>query len=55
MIVTSGNDQIEKIEVELFLEAIYRQYGFDFRDYAYESIRRRIWHSARQLKLNVDF
>jgi chemotaxis protein methyltransferase CheR len=51
MIDTSANDQIEKIEVELFLEAIYRQYGFDFRDYAYESIRRRILHSARQLKL----
>lgn len=46
----SVRDQIEKIEVELFLEAIFRQYGFDFRNYAYESIRRRIWHSARETK-----
>jgi chemotaxis protein methyltransferase CheR len=53
MIDTSTKDQIEKIEVELFLEAIYRQYGFDFRDYAYESIRRRIWHSAREEKVTT--
>ncbi|RXI98193.1 protein-glutamate O-methyltransferase CheR [Anaerobacillus alkaliphilus] len=43
-------DQIEKIETELFLEAIYRLYGFDFRNYAFESIKRRIWYSARETK-----
>ena len=26
-----------------YLEGIYRHYGFDFRSYAYSSIRRRIW------------
>nr|WP_255654780.1 protein-glutamate O-methyltransferase CheR [Cohnella sp. REN36] len=26
------------------LEAIYLRYGYDFRDYAYPSLRRRIWH-----------
>jgi chemotaxis protein methyltransferase CheR len=33
----------ERIEIALLLEGIYRQYGFDFRSYAYSSIRRRIW------------
>jgi chemotaxis protein methyltransferase CheR len=34
---------LERLEVELLLEAIYRHYGFDFRAYAFPSIRRRIW------------
>lgn len=32
----------EDIEVELFLEAIWRQYGYDFRNYARSSLRRRL-------------
>ncbi|HSJ63935.1 MAG TPA: protein-glutamate O-methyltransferase CheR [Gemmatimonadaceae bacterium] len=35
--------EIERIEITLLLEGIYRHYGFDFRSYAYSSIRRRIW------------
>src|SRR4029079_1003607 len=35
--------ELERIEIELLLEAIYRHYGFDFRSYAYASIRRRLW------------
>jgi chemotaxis protein methyltransferase CheR len=35
--------ELERIEVELLLEGIYRHYGFDFRSYAYASIRRRLW------------
>jgi chemotaxis protein methyltransferase CheR len=35
--------ELEQIEVDLLLEGIYRQYGFDFRQYAYASIRRRLW------------
>ena len=34
---------LEKIEITLLLEAIYRQYGFDFRAYAFASLRRRVW------------
>jgi chemotaxis protein methyltransferase CheR len=34
---------LERIEIELLLEGIFRQYGFDFRSYAYASIRRRLW------------
>ena len=37
------DSQLEKMEIELLLEAIYRHYGFDFRAYAFSSIRRRIW------------
>ncbi len=33
---------LERIEIELLLEGVYRHYGFDFRSYAYASIRRRL-------------
>ncbi|MDB4905336.1 MAG: methyltransferase, CheR-type, SAM-binding domain, C-terminal [Gemmatimonadetes bacterium] len=39
----SYNADLERIEIELLLEAIYRHYGFDFRSYAYASLRRRLW------------
>ncbi len=35
--------ELERIEIRLLLEGIYRHYGFDFRSYAYASLRRRIW------------
>lgn len=35
--------ELERIEIELLLEGVYRHYGFDFRAYAYASIRRRLW------------
>lgn len=37
------SSDLERIEIELLLEGIYRHYGFDFRSYAYASIRRRLW------------
>jgi chemotaxis protein methyltransferase CheR len=37
------NPELEQIEIELLLEGIYQHYGFDFRSYAYASIRRRLW------------
>ena len=36
-------EDLERIEVDLILEGIYRHYGFDFRDYAFGSIKRRLW------------
>jgi chemotaxis protein methyltransferase CheR len=42
------NRELEKIEIELLLEGVYRHYGFDFRSYAYSSIRRRIWKRIQQ-------
>jgi chemotaxis protein methyltransferase CheR len=34
---------LERVEIELLLEGIFRHFGFDFRSYAYASIRRRLW------------
>jgi chemotaxis protein methyltransferase CheR len=34
---------LERLEIELLLEGVFRHYGFDFRSYAYASIRRRLW------------
>ena len=42
-----GETDLERVEVELLLEAIYRVYGFDFRAYAYASIKRRLWRRAQ--------
>jgi len=39
----SFKPDLERIEIELLLEGIFRHYGFDFRAYAYASIRRRLW------------
>jgi chemotaxis protein methyltransferase CheR len=39
---------VEDIELELLLEGIFRQYGFDFRNYALSSLRRRVFNFMRQ-------
>ncbi|MCU1245098.1 MAG: putative methyltransferase [Acidobacteria bacterium] len=39
----SQKADLEKVEVSLLTEGIYRHYGFDFRDYSLPSLRRRIW------------
>jgi chemotaxis protein methyltransferase CheR len=35
-------DDLERLEIDLLLEAIFRRYGFDFREYAPASLRRRL-------------
>ncbi|MFX3673518.1 MAG: protein-glutamate O-methyltransferase CheR [Paenisporosarcina sp.] len=57
----AGRTEIEKIEISLLLEGIFQRYGYDFRNYAYSSIKRRIQHrleidkleSISQLQHNV--
>ncbi|MBF2047358.1 MAG: CheR family methyltransferase [Leptolyngbya sp. IPPAS B-1204] len=44
-------NELEEIEIQLLLEGVYRYYGFDFRDYAIASLRRRIWNAVRAEKL----
>jgi len=44
---------LERIELELLLEGIYRQYGFYFRSYAYASIRRRLWKRIEEEGLST--
>jgi chemotaxis protein methyltransferase CheR len=39
----SGKYDLEKIEIKLLTEGIYRHYGFDFRDYSMPSLKRRVW------------
>lgn len=46
------NDEVENIEIQLLLEAVFLRYGVDFRQYAPASIKRRIRHSVREEKVN---
>lgn len=41
------NDDLEDIEIQLLLDGLYRYYGYDFRDYALASLRRRVWNAVR--------
>jgi chemotaxis protein methyltransferase CheR len=38
-----GRGELDEIELSLLLEGVYRHYGFDFREYAPASLRRRVW------------
>jgi chemotaxis protein methyltransferase CheR len=38
-----GRLETETLELQLLLEGVYRQYGFDFREYAPASLKRRVW------------
>jgi len=38
-----GHEELELLEIALLLEAVYRRYGFDFREYAQASLKRRLW------------
>src|SRR5437879_10514085 len=37
------DEDLEALEIELLLEAVFRRYGFDFREYAPASLKRRLW------------
>ena len=45
--------ELERVEIELLLEGIFRHYGYDFRAYAYASLRRRIWKRIRNERLET--
>jgi chemotaxis protein methyltransferase CheR len=47
MYALQKSDPLEDIEIDLMLEGIFRQYGFDFRNYARSSLKRRIRNFAR--------
>jgi len=38
-----GRLDLEGLELQLLLEGVYRHYGFDFREYAPASLKRRVW------------
>ena len=41
--VSPPDQDLERLEVELLLEAVHRRYGFDFREYAQASLKRRLY------------
>jgi chemotaxis protein methyltransferase CheR len=43
--------ELEAIEIPLLLEAVFRRYGFDFREYSPASLKRRIWNVIRSERL----
>ncbi|SET06358.1 chemotaxis protein methyltransferase CheR [Oceanobacillus limi] len=45
-------DELEKVQIDLFLQGIYKWYGYDYRDYSYHSLKRRIWHRVQAEKLS---
>jgi chemotaxis protein methyltransferase CheR len=51
MLAVTQSQSVEEIELELLLEGIFRHYGFDFRNYALSSLRRRVWNFIRNEQL----
>jgi chemotaxis protein methyltransferase CheR len=45
--LAAARDGVEEIELQLLLEGVYRRYGFDFREYAPASLRRRVTRRMR--------
>src|SRR6266513_2937505 len=48
-----ARDELERLEIQLLLEAIVRRYGFDFREYAPASLKRRLWRRIHAEKLTT--
>jgi chemotaxis protein methyltransferase CheR len=46
--VTSEASELEDLEITLLLTAMATRYGFDFRNYALASLRRRVRHAVEQ-------
>jgi len=46
-------NDVEKLEITLLFEAMYRLYGYDFRNYAYASARRRVLLQLKDKKLDT--
>ncbi|MBV9787748.1 MAG: protein-glutamate O-methyltransferase CheR [Chloroflexi bacterium] len=47
MNVPDYNPELEEIEIQLLLEGVAQHYGYDFRNYALASLKRRIWNTMR--------
>jgi chemotaxis protein methyltransferase CheR len=45
--------ETEQLELQLLLEGVYRQYGFDFREYAPASLKRRVWRRVHAERLQT--
>lgn len=49
--IRNPHSEIEDLEIRLLLEAIFERYGYDFRDYAPASLKRRICKCVQDEKL----
>ena len=49
---TKENKEVAAVEFRLLLEGMYQVYGWDFRDYAQASLKRRIWKCIREEHLS---
>ncbi|MBS4197760.1 CheR family methyltransferase [Lederbergia citri] len=49
----SPKNDLEELEVKLLLQGLFEWCGYDFRNYAYESIKRRIWHRVHSENLRT--
>jgi chemotaxis protein methyltransferase CheR len=47
MLAVQDSQSVQEIELQLLLEGIFRHYGFDFRNYAMSSLRRRVKNFMR--------
>lgn len=47
------DSRLEEVEISLLLEGVFRRYGYDFRDYAPASLKRRIWKHIRAEQLTT--
>lgn len=45
------SSKLEKLELTLLFEAVYRLYGYDFRNYSIASAKRRVFILLKKLKL----
>lgn len=45
-------NSVEDLEIQLFLEALYQRYHYDFRHYAQASIKRRLTQARTQLNFS---
>jgi chemotaxis protein methyltransferase CheR len=48
-----AKEDVVSLEVQLLLEAILRRYGYDFRSYAFSSLKRRILHLVKSLGMET--
>jgi chemotaxis protein methyltransferase CheR len=48
-----NRDAVEDLELRLLLEGVYQRYGYDFREYARSSIRRRVWRRVAEENLTT--
>jgi chemotaxis protein methyltransferase CheR len=47
-----GEDDVEDLELRLILEGVYQRYGYDFREYARASLKRRVSKCVHEERLS---